>query len=90
MCVKLPTGLRSGSVSTDYRPLDTPWLTTAEGASYARISPKTLLRAIAAGRLRHARVGGRRSIRLRREWLDAWLLATAEPREVRHQGEPES
>jgi excisionase family DNA binding protein len=73
---------RSDGVGTSHFAPDSPWLTTSEAAAYARLSPKTLLRAIAAGRLRHARVGGRRSIRLRREWIDAWLLATAHPLDV--------
>jgi excisionase family DNA binding protein len=58
---------------------DSPWLTVAEGASYARTCPKTVYRACEQGQLRHARVGGRRSIRLLREWVDAWLVATATP-----------
>lgn len=59
-----------------------PWLTLRDGAAYARVSAATLRREIAAGRLRAARVGGRRSIRLRAEWLDAWLerAAPVEPR----------
>lgn len=61
----------------------TPWLVASEAASYARVSEKTLYREARLGRLRHARVGGRRELRFRREWLDAWLDATAEPVEVR-------
>jgi len=55
----------------------TPWLRIQDAASYARCGRKLLYRKIAAGRLRAARVGGRRELRLRREWLDAWLEATA-------------
>lgn len=54
----------------------TPWLRIQDAASYARCGRKLLYREIAAGRLRAARVGGRRELRLRREWLDAWLEAT--------------
>lgn len=60
-----------------------PWLVASEAASYARLSQKTLYREARLGRLRHARVGGRRELRFRREWIDAWLDATAEPIEVR-------
>jgi excisionase family DNA binding protein len=60
-----------------------PWLTIAEAAVYCQCSTKTLFRACAAGRLRHATIGGKRSIRVRREWLDAFLDATATPVEVR-------
>jgi excisionase family DNA binding protein len=53
-----------------------PWLRIGEAAQYARCGRKLLYREVAAGRLRAARVGGRREIRTRREWLDEWLQAT--------------
>src|SRR5438270_2238809 len=49
------------------------WLTVAEGAEYAGISRDTVYTACERGELRHARVGGRRAIRLKPEWIDAWL-----------------
>ena len=52
---------------------DSPWLTVRQAAEYLGLSPDTIYDACARGHLRHARVGGRRSIRLRTEWLDAWL-----------------
>lgn len=52
-----------------------PWLDAGQGASYARVSRKLLYRAIRSGRLRAARVGGRRQVRLRREWIDAFIEA---------------
>jgi excisionase family DNA binding protein len=54
----------------------TPWLRVGEAAEYARCGRKLLYREVAAGRLRAARVGGRREIRTRCEWLDEWLQAT--------------
>jgi excisionase family DNA binding protein len=56
--------------------MTTPWLRIGEAAQYAKCGRKLLYRAVAAGRLRAARVGGRREIRTRREWLDEWLEAT--------------
>lgn len=53
--------------------VSSPWLDAGQGASYARVSRKLLYRAIRSGRLRAARVGGRRQVRLRREWLDAFI-----------------
>jgi hypothetical protein len=35
---------------------------------------KTIYREVKAGRLRAARIGGRRELRLLPEWVDAWLL----------------
>lgn len=58
-----------------------PWLTVPEAAARARVSRRTIYDACRRGQLRHARVGGRRDIRLRAEWVDAWLEASA-PREV--------
>lgn len=50
-----------------------PWLTVAEGAAHAGLSRDTLYTACERGELRHVRVGGRRTIRLRADWIDAWL-----------------
>lgn len=60
-----------------------PWLTVSQAAAYAQISVRTVYRECRANRLRHARIGGRREVRVRREWLDAWLDASAAPVEVR-------
>jgi excisionase family DNA binding protein len=53
-----------------------PWFRIGEAAEYAKCGRKLLYREVAAGRLRAARVGGRREIRTRREWLDEWLQST--------------
>lgn len=49
------------------------WLTVAEGAEYAGVSRDTIYTACERRELRHARIAGRRAIRLKREWIDAWL-----------------
>jgi excisionase family DNA binding protein len=49
------------------------WLTVAEGAEYSGVSRDTIYTACERGELHHARVGGRRAIRLKPEWIDAWL-----------------
>lgn len=53
------------------------WLTVGEAAQHARCGVKTVYREVQAGRLRAARVGGRRELRFRLEWVDAWLERTA-------------
>jgi len=58
-----------------------PWLTLQEGSAEVRVHEATLRREIKAKRLRHARVGGRKAIRIRRSWLHAWLEATSTPLE---------
>lgn len=50
-----------------------PWLTVAEGAAYAGLCRDTIYTACERGELQHVRVGGRRAIRLRADWIDAWL-----------------
>jgi len=50
-----------------------PWLNVGEGAEYAGLSRDTIYTACERKELRHARVGGRRSIPLKPEWIDAWL-----------------
>jgi excisionase family DNA binding protein len=49
------------------------WLTVAEGAEYAGVSRDTIYTACERRELRHARIGGRRSIRLKPAWIDEWL-----------------
>ena len=49
------------------------WLNVAEGAEYAGVCRDLIYDACAARRLHHIRVAGRRAIRLKREWIDAWL-----------------
>jgi excisionase family DNA binding protein len=61
----------------------TPWRTAIQAAARAQVSEKTIYRAVAAKQLRAARVGGRRKLVLRDEWIDAWLESTATPIEVR-------
>jgi len=49
------------------------WLTVIEAAEYSGLSRDTIYTACERRELCHARVGGRRSIRLKAEWIDAWL-----------------
>jgi excisionase family DNA binding protein len=51
------------------------WLTVHDAALRARCGDKLIYREVAAGRLRAVRVGGRRSLRFRAEWIDEWLEA---------------
>jgi excisionase family DNA binding protein len=60
-----------------------PWLTVTEAAERARCGVKTVYREVRAGRLRAARIGGRRELRLLPEWVDHWLLANATIHELR-------
>lgn len=55
------------------------WLTVKEAATRARCGTKLIYREVKAKRLRAARVGGRRELRLLAEWVDLWLIATATP-----------
>jgi excisionase family DNA binding protein len=56
-----------------------PWLTVKDAALRARCGIKTIYREVAAGRLRAAKIGGRRELRLKPEWVDDWLLRASEP-----------
>ena len=49
------------------------WLTGVESAIYSGVSRDTIYTACERRELRHARIGGRRSIRIKAEWIDAWL-----------------
>jgi len=60
----------------------TPWLTADEAAQRARVGARLIYREVHAGRLRAARVGGRKALRLLPEWVDAWLQHTSTPVEL--------
>jgi excisionase family DNA binding protein len=59
-----------------------PWLTVQQAAQIAGVHHCTMRRECRAGRLRYARVGGRKLIRIRVSWVDAWLEHTSTPVEV--------
>ena len=54
-------------------PAPSGWWTRRDAAVHARVSEATIGRAVKSARLRHMRVGGRRALRFKREWVDAWL-----------------
>ena len=49
------------------------WMTVTDAAEYAALSRDTIYNACLSGDLKHARVGGRRAIRLKTEWIDQWM-----------------
>ena len=49
------------------------WLNVTEAAEYASVSRDTIYTACERRQLRHARIGGRRAIRVKPEWIDGWL-----------------
>jgi excisionase family DNA binding protein len=55
------------------------WLTVADAAAYAKCSKTVIAAEVRRGKLRAARLGGRRNLRFLPEWIDAWLLASATP-----------
>jgi excisionase family DNA binding protein len=60
----------------------TPWLTVAEASEIAKCGTKLIYREVKAGRLRAARIGSRRDIRIHRDWIDEWLVASSTPVEI--------
>jgi excisionase family DNA binding protein len=53
------------------------WWTRHDAAVHARVSEATIGREVRNARLRHVRVGGRRALRFKREWVDQWLDGNA-------------
>jgi excisionase family DNA binding protein len=67
-------------MTTEYQQ-STPWRTVAQAAARAQTGERLIYREVQAGRLKCARVGGRRELRFRDEWIDAWLEASTTPLE---------
>jgi excisionase family DNA binding protein len=55
------------------------WLTAEQAALYMQCGVKVVYRAAVRGELRVARIGGRRDIRTKRDWIDAYLESRALP-----------
>jgi hypothetical protein len=53
--------------------IDKPWLTVEDAASMRRSAQTRSTPLAKRGELRHVKVGGRKAIRLRTEWIDGWL-----------------
>ena len=56
-----------------------PWLTVPQAAKRANGGRKSIYNAVASGKLRAARLGGRRELRFLAEWVDSWLTETSNP-----------
>jgi excisionase family DNA binding protein len=54
-------------------PSDRVWLTVQQAAHHAAVSIDTIYTACERAELQHTKVGGRRAIRIKAEWIDAWL-----------------
>jgi len=48
-----------------------PWITVKEAAAYLHVGVDTIYEACAARGMKHSKIG-HSTIRLRREWVDAW------------------
>jgi excisionase family DNA binding protein len=57
----------------------TPWLTVREAAARAKCGERSIYNGVHSGKLRAARLGGRRELRFLPEWVDAWLIETSTP-----------
>jgi excisionase family DNA binding protein len=59
--------------------MSTEWLTVDEAAQHAKCGVRSIYLAVRQGKLRAARLGGRRELRFLASWIDSWLLATSTP-----------
>jgi hypothetical protein len=59
--------------------MESPWLSLAEAATYAKRGKRFLRKEVQAGRLRAAVCGGRRELFLKREFIDQWFEDQAMP-----------
>jgi excisionase family DNA binding protein len=57
-------------MSSDSTSPTTPWLNVREAATRAKCGERSIYNAVAAGKLRAARLGGRRELRFLPEFID--------------------
>jgi excisionase family DNA binding protein len=55
------------------------WWDVGQAAAHAKCGKGTIYAEVRRGRLRAARLGGRRELRFLAEWIDAWLIASSRP-----------
>jgi excisionase family DNA binding protein len=55
------------------------WIDLPRAAERAVVSESTIKREVRRGRIRCARVGGRKLLRFRPEWIDQWLEGSSSP-----------
>jgi excisionase family DNA binding protein len=79
-------GLTGDDAAAAVRVPVTQWFTVNEAAAYARVGKRTIYTEIRAGRLRAARIGGRKQFRLTPQWMDEWLINSATPTLVQGHG----
>jgi len=65
------------SVANTSQKIESPWLSLKQAGQYAHRHPQTLAREINAGRLRAARIGGKREFFLIAAWIDEWMADQA-------------
>lgn len=53
------------------------WLTVQQAADYCNVSTDVIYHGVRSRGLKHTRVGGKLRLRIKREWLDAWMDAFA-------------
>ena len=75
-------GIMFVSVAMAVSAVATDWLTVEQARQVVQCGLKLIYREIKAGRLRAARIGNRRDLRIKRDWIDQWLEASARPVEV--------
>jgi hypothetical protein len=63
----------------DSAPTLRQWWDVSRAAQYAGCGTRLIYSEVRRGKLRAARLGGRRELRFLVEWIDAWLLASSTP-----------
>jgi excisionase family DNA binding protein len=52
---------------------ESPFMRVQDAADYCHVHPAQIFRACRERKLEHVRVGGRKTILVKREWVDTWL-----------------